>query len=311
MDIQQLFDQARQALSKAAHSIFPSLTDETVRYGGAALLAVAALLLILIALRLFRGNKSPKRKKGKRINVPRVLQQNGATVDILRTPNDEIVPLRCVITAISGGKIKCEIIERQGLLRVKDGGEVTCVFSPMRSGRDGKINAFRAKVMESDRSGKHLDRIVLSKPTDYMMIPRRKQGRKRVADQQFIRVKLWLADPFQSDLLFEDAAPQIGINSFGEDGSVQSANAVVNISDGGIGLLVRNQLVPETCTVGTPVTINLFMFNFRERAFRPFWYSGRVRSLTDGSAGFVRMGVEFDGLALPNERTGILSWERF
>jgi len=308
MDFQELIDQAGRALSEGAHAIFPDLPAEVARYGGAALLAVAALLLVLLALRLFRGTGGSRAPK--RVNVPRVLQQSGATVDIVRGPNDENVPLRCVITAVTGGKIKCEIIERLDLLKVKEGGEVVCVFTPLRTGRDGKVNSFRAKVLESDRSGRRTDRIVLSKPLDYAMIPRRKHGRKRVADQQFIRVKLWVEDPFASDLAFEDAAPQIGINSFG-GGPSQSANAVVNISDGGIGILVQDNLLPEACAVGSAVALNLFMFNFREKSFRPFWYSGRVRAMTGGAPGFTRMGVEFDGHALVNDRTGRLSWERF
>jgi len=309
MDFQELTDQAGRALTEGAHAVFPDLPPEAARYGGAALLALAALLLALLALRLFRGKG--RSRAPKRVNVPRTLQQSGATVDLVRGPNDENVPLRCVITAVTGGKIKCEIIERLDLLRVDEGGEVVCVFSPLRTSRDGKINSFRAKVLESDRSGRRTDRIVLSKPLDYAMIPRRKHGRKRVADQQFIRVKLWVADPFASDLAFEDAAPQIGINSFGGDGPSQAANAVVNISDGGIGLLVQDGLLPEACAVGSAVTLNLFMFNFREKSFRPFWYSGRVRAMTGGAPGFTRMGVEFDGQALVNDRTGTLSWERF
>ncbi|MDD3311812.1 hypothetical protein [Pseudodesulfovibrio sp.] len=308
MDLQELIDQAGRALTEWTRALFPGLPAEAARYGGAALLAVAALLLALLALRLFRG--SGRARAPKRINVPRVLQQSGATVDLVRGPDDENVPLRCVITSVTGGKIKCEIIERLGPLRVKEGGEVTCVFPPLRTGRDGKINSLRARVLQSDRSGR-TDRIVLSKPLDYAMIPRRRHGRKRVADQQFIRVKLWVADPFASDLAFEDAAPQIGINSFGGDGPSQSANAVVNLSDGGIGLLVQDGLLPEACAVGSAVTLNLFMFNFREKAFRPFWYSGRVRAMTGGAPGFTRMGVQFDGQALVNDRTGRLSWERF
>ncbi|MEF2230658.1 MAG: hypothetical protein V3571_07005 [Pseudodesulfovibrio sp.] len=304
----QLIDDAGRALTEAVHSVFPDAPAEAVRLGGGALLGMAALLLAVFALRLFF--KGSRTRSPKRVNIPRALQRSGAVIDILRSPNDDAVPVRCVITSVSSGKIKCEIIERLDILGVAEGKEVTCVFTPIRNGK-GKVNAFQARLVESDRSGRRADRIVLAAPRDYALIPRRKHGRKRVADQQFIRVKLWVTAPFDADLSFEDAAPHIGVNSFGNGDPSQSANAVINISNGGLGLSVLDRILPETCAVGSGVTINLFMFNFRERTFKPYWYSGRVRSMTEGSPGFTRMGIEFDGQARVDGRTGILAWEKF
>ena len=308
MDFSQLIDEAGRALTETARGVFPDLPPEAVRYGGGALLGAAALLLLYLALRLFfRGSRG---RSSRRVNIPRALQRSGAVVDILRSPNDDAVPVRCVITGVSSGKIRCEIIERFDVLGVAEGKEVTCVFTPIKNG-DTKVNAFQAKLAESDRSGRRADRLVLAAPRDYALIPRRKHSRKRVADQQFIRVKLWVSDPFRADLAFEDAAPHIGVNSFGGGDPSHSANAVVNISNGGLGLSVADHVLPETCAVGTCVTINLFMFNFRERTFKPYWYSGRVRSLTEGNPGFTRMGIAFDGHGVADDRTGILTWERF
>jgi len=306
MDFTQLIDEAGRTLTEAVRSALPDVPAEAVRYGGGALLGMVALLLLLFAVRLFfRGADRSRR----RINIPRTLQRSGAVVDILRSPNDDAVPVRCVFTAVSSGKIKCEIIERLDVLGVAEGKEVTCVFTPLKSGPT-KVNAFQARLVESDRSGSRADRIVLAAPRDYALIPRRRHGRKRVADQQFIRVKLWVADPFMADLSFEDAAPHIGVNSFGGD-PAQSANAVINISNGGLGLSVVDRILPETCAVGSRVTINLFMFNFREKTFRPYWYSGSVRSMTEGNPGFTRMGIEFDAHGRSDGRSGALIWEQF
>lgn len=176
---------------------------------------------------------------------------------------------------------------------------------------DSKVNSFTATLLESDKSGRNPDRIILSVPTGYNMTPRRKHARKRVADQQFIRVKLWIANPQTSDIAFEDATPHIGVNSFSNGGPDQSANAVVNISNGGLGLNVVNQLLPETCAVGAKVAINLFMFNFREKSFKPYWYSAEVRSMEEGRPGFTRMGVEFDGAGEVCDETGKIRWSLF
>ena len=143
------------------------------------------------------------------------------------------------------------------------------------------------------------------------MTPRRKHTRKRVADQQFIRVKLWVANPHSSDISFENAAPHIGVNSFATDGPEQTANAVVNICNGGMGINIQNRVIPETGAVGATVAINLFMFNFKEKTFKPYWYSGQVRSMEEGRPGFTRMGIEFDGVAETSDETGRLRWSKF
>ena len=308
MNTQQLTTDMSQTLTKFVHSLFPALPAEVIRYGGAALLGAIALIMVFFALRLLRSGSNSR--SSKRVNIPRSLQREGAVVDILYSPTDDTIPVRCVLTSVAAGKITCEIIERLDVLKAPEGTEITCVFAPMKTDQ-GKVNAFRTKVVQSDRSGRRTDRIILSAPREYFMIPRRKHTRKRVADQQFIRVKLWVANPHTATLSLEDATPHIGVNSFAPDGPSQSANAVVNISNGGLGLSIQDHIIPETCAVSAPVIINLFMFNFREKSFKPYWYSGQVRTMKEGRPGFTRMGIEFDGQGQANDETGVLRWEKF
>ena len=308
MDMNDLTADLGKAITELVQSVFPDIPAEAIRYGGGVLLGLLALVMIFFALKLLR--QKPNRHHSRRVNIPRTLQREGAVVDILCSPADEDVPIRCVITSVAAGKIKCEIIERFDVLRARDGMEITCVFAPVRTDQ-GKVNAFHAKLIQSDRSGSRSDRIVLSPPREYTLIPRRKHTRKRVADQQFLRVKLWVTDPHATALSLEDAAPHIGVNSFASGGPDQAGNAVVNISNGGLGLSVMNPVLPETCAVGSPVAINLFMFNFKEKTFRPYWYSGLIRSMKEGRPGFTRMGIEFDGSGEVNEMTGDLHWEKF
>lgn len=305
MNLQELLSSAEEQFERLIALLLPDASPDQLRMIGGTLLGLSALILLFIGLRLLRRprHNPPSTRTG----IPRTLQHKGAVVDMLAGPDDESVAVRCVITAAKSNKIQCEIIERLDVLRTKPGHDLVCVFAPMKT-RKGRINSFTATLMESDRAGRGTDRLVLAGPTDYALIPRRKHQRKRVADQQFIRVKLWTASPQDSDLTFEDAAPQIGVNSFATDGPGQGANAVINISDGGLGLSVLNRLVPETCTVSTPVVINLFMFNFREKTFKPYWYAGEVRTLEDGRPGFTRMGIAFTATARADGDSGRLHW---
>ena len=289
--------------------LFRSVPPEVIRYGSAALLGVLALTLLIFALKMLRSGNG-KNGSSTYTDIPRSLQQDGVVVDLLNGPDDENVSVRCVITSAMSGKIKCEIIERLDVIKATQGKQIVCIFAPMKT-ETGKINSFTATLVESDRSGRKTDRLVLSAPTSYGLIPRRKHTRKRVADQQFIRVKLWVASPYSSDISFEDATPQIGVNSFATDGPNQTINAVVNISNGGMGLSIQNRVIPETCAVGAMVAINLFMFNFKEKTFKPYWYSGQIRTMKEGRPGFTRMGIEFDGMAETSDETGHLRWSKF
>lgn len=305
MNLQELLSSAGEQFDRLAALLFPDASPDRLRLAGGALLGLSALILLLLGLRLLRRprHNPPSTRTG----IPRTLQHKGVVVDVLAGPDDESVAVRCVITAARSNRIQCEIIERLDVLRIRPGRDLVCVFAPMKT-RRGRINSFTATLVQSDREGRRTDRLVLAGPTDYALIPRRRHQRKRVADQQFIRVKLWTASPQTSELAFEDAIPQIGVNSFASDGPDQSANAVINISDGGLGLSVLNRLIPETCTVSTPVVINLFMFNFREKTFRPYWYAGEVRSLEDGRPGFTRMGIAFTATARTDRDSGRLHW---
>jgi len=308
MTIQKTALSLGQTIIELGQQFIPDAPPEAIRYGGAALLGMLALTLLIFALRMLRGNKA--KSSSTYTNIPHTLQQEGVVMDLLNRPDDENVSVRCVITSAKSGKIKCEIIERLDVIKAQEGKEIVCVFAPMKT-ETGKINFFTAKLVESDKSGSKTDRLILSSPTAYGMTPRRKHTRKRVADQQFIRVKLWVASPYSSDISFEDATPQIGINSFATNGPDQTTNAVVNISNGGLGLSIRNRIIPETCAVGATVAINLFMFNFKEKSFKPYWYSGQVRSMEETRPDFTRMGIEFDGAAKTSCETGRLKWSKF
>lgn len=308
MNPQEYIDTINQALGEFVSQFAPTLPPEIIDNAGAALLGLTALLLLLIALKILLPGR--RNEPSQRVNVPRTLQQNGVVVDILNSPADDDVAVRCVLTSVSSGKIKCEIIERLDVIKAKEGATVACVFAPMNAGK-GKVNSFTAKLTESDTSGQKVDRLVLTAPVEYTLIPRRKHTRKRVADQQFIRVKMWVADPYTSDIAFESATPHIGVNSFMTDGSAQSANAVVNISHGGMGLLIQNRVIPETCAVGAQVVINLFMFSFKEKSFKPYWYTGEIRSMQEGRPGFTRIGLEFNGSGEYLSSLDAIRWTKF
>ncbi|MBG0789067.1 MAG: hypothetical protein H0S80_01060 [Desulfovibrionaceae bacterium] len=299
-------DTASRQAAQWLQPLFPDLSPQTVLHAGATLLGLLALVLFLAAIRLIR-RPHPRNTSSTRTDIPRTLQRKGMTVDILAGPGGNKVAARFVVTGVRANRIRCEIIERLDVIRTGKDRKAVCVFAPLKT-REGKVNTFTAALIKSDRDGRNPDRIILSTPAEYGFATRRRHVRKRVADQQFMRVKLWLASPMSTDVAFQDAMPHIGVNAFTFEGPDQASNGVVNISDGGLGLSVLNRLLPETCAPGESVVINLFMFNFGEKTFKPYWYAGTVRSMEGGRPGFTRVGIEFTDVGRADPATGRLSW---
>ncbi|WP_147821159.1 hypothetical protein [Salidesulfovibrio onnuriiensis] len=275
------------------------------KYLLAGLLVMLAILLFLLALRVLRSGDKEMLVQEK--NIPQALSRAGMAIELCGKDNTPAV--RCVITRAGRSKIKCDIVERMDVIRAKEGESVTLVFAPLRTA-EKRVNAFKAELLESDVSGRKTDQITLSAPTGYDFLKRRKHGRKRVVDQQFIRVKIWMADPGKSSIQFQDASPDIGVNSYAQDQSGHDANSVINISKGGIALQVRNQVLPPVCAVGSPVVINIFMFNFKEKIFRPYWYAGEVRSMEEYGDGYTRLGLSFTGSGHMDEDSGTIHWRQ-
>ncbi|NDV19016.1 hypothetical protein GO013_06235 [Pseudodesulfovibrio sp. JC047] len=292
-------------LTDLGQRLFPGIPDETIRYGEALVLALLAIILLLLGLVLLRRPK--KKNSASRINIPRALREKGTVIDIMNGPDTNEISLRCVITAVKTNKITCEIIERIGPFTTDKNRKLFCVFAPIKTPK-GTVNSFSTTLLKLGHSTRTANLMVLSVPTRYTMNSRRKHARKKVADQQFIRVKLWLEDPIFSDTSYQDAIPQIGVNSFSSENTAHNANGVVNISNGGVGLSITNSLIPNDCGPDSPVVINLFMFNFKEKAFKPYWYAGTIRSLEESRPGFTRMGIEFTATATPDPSTGRLNW---
>lgn len=287
MPLQEILQTASRTVNENLQSIAPGLPPDLLRHAGATVLVCLALLLLIAAASLLRKKKPTVSR-----DIFAHLSRKGVMLDVMNGPKS--IALRCAITSASRKRLKCAVVERLDLPQAEQGENALCMFAPARVD-DRTVNAFYAEILELDLSKGEAGRIVLARPNKLFHESRRSQKRKRVVDQQFVRVKLWLADPQESDIAFEDAVPHIGVNAFASRNG-QSANSVINISKGGMALSISDSLLPETCGVGAPVTVNLFMFRFRDKEFHPFWYQGEVRSLGQASPGFTRIGIEFTGV---------------
>jgi len=224
---------------------------------------------------------------------------------------------RCIPKSLGPDGLVCELVDCAAAHEVGPGVRVTCFFAPQRlDGR--KINAFVSVIVSVDAVAEP-PRVLLRLPAELAAIPRRRHARKRVSDQRFVRVRLWLAEAEKSPLHFPDAAPDIWVNAY--DGRHGEENAVTDISAGGLALEVRAGLVPKGLEPGSAVVLKCSLFQFREKQFKPYWYAGLVRGLgapngqngSNGSDGKLRrIAIGFTHVGAPDARSaqGIAWTER-
>jgi len=212
---------------------------------------------------------------------------------------------RCLLKSAGPDGLACELLD-SAAEALPPGRELQCFFAPLRL--DGRrVSAFAARVSGLDALAEP-PRLTLTRPESLLDLPRRRHARKRVSDQRFVRVRLWLADWATSRSHFPEAAPDIWVNAY--DGRRGDDNTVTDISAGGLALTVRAALAPPGLAPGSPVVLKCSLFQFREKQFRPYWYAGLVRAVDAQARGMLRIAVAFTavGRPAPEAPQGVL-WE--
>lgn len=217
---------------------------------------------------------------------------------------------RCAPLSLGPDGLLCELSAPAAPDDIRPGARVLCFFPPRRL--DGRrVNAFSSVIAAVD-SVAEPPRVLLSPPRGALTVVRRRHKRKRVSDQRFVRVRLWLAAPTATRPHFPTAAPDVWVNAY--DGRHGEDNAVTDISAGGLALEVRAGLLPAALAPGSPVVIKCSLFQFREKQFKPYWYAGVVRGLSAGPTDRVdradgtgrggpltRVAVGFTHVGAPND----------
>lgn len=210
---------------------------------------------------------------------------------------DAAEPLaRCVPVEAGPGGLVCELLDCAAPDAVHAGLKVQGFFAPLPlAGR--KVNALDSEILAM-QGADDPPRIVLALPQGLRAVPRRRHPRKKVSDPRFIRLRLWLADVAQSTVYFPEASPDLWINAY--DGRHGDENAVSDISPGGLALEVRAALAPAGLAPGARVVLKCSLFQFKDKQFKPYWYAGKVRAVTQPAQGLRRIAVAFSHVGAPD-----------
>lgn len=222
----------------------------------------------------------------------------GESVALDLVPDSGGEPLaRCVPLEFGPRGLTCELLDCAAPEAVHAGRAVMGFFAPITfEGR--KVNAFDTEILSVEATLEP-PRILLSAPTQFRSVPRRRHSRKRVSDPRFVRLRLWLADIATSTQYFPEASPDIWINAY--DGRHGEENAVSDISAGGLAVEVRAALVPPALAPGMAVVLKCSLFQFRDKQFNPYWYAGTVRAVTTPGENLRRIAVAFTHVGAPHQ----------
>ncbi|NDV25704.1 PilZ domain-containing protein [Desulfovibrio sp. JC010] len=290
-DFQSIIKQIQTQLIGPVEKFLTGLPQESLYL----ILAAAGLIALLAAVfgyLLLRPKPKKNNKQQGPTDFVHFFQKSGTIMDIAAAVEHNDVLGRAVLTAVKPDRIRLEIIEENGIARLSSPAELILMFPPEKS-MAGKVNSFRARISSLECDDEGCGRMTLTPPTKFKLVKRRKHKRKRVVDQQFIRVKLWLGRADSSDTSFADRIPDLAVNSYDPRSSGHEENQVINISNGGIGVGASPMLVESKFNIDDDVLISIFMFNFRQKVFKPYWYAGKIRSMENMDGQTCRVGVEF------------------
>ncbi len=285
---------------------------ETAIWAGLAVGAVLAVFAGLWAVRILRRSKARATAQAKVQGVdPAVgallagLIGEGVALDLVPVGPDGgkggkgegAEPLaRCVPVEAGPGGLVCELLDCAAPDAVHAGLKVQGFFQPLPlAGR--KVNALDSEILAMQGAADP-PRIVLALPQGFRAVPRRRHPRKKVSDPRFIRLRLWLADVADSTTYFPEASPDLWINAY--DGRHGDENAVSDISPGGLAMEVRAALAPAGLAPGARVVLKCSLFQFKDKQFKPYWYAGSVRAVTEPATGLRRIAVAFSHVGAPD-----------
>lgn len=276
-------------LTDMAFSILPPEIMASAAAGiGTGLLAVLLL-----------GGKKKKKKAGSPSNVLEVLRSRAEPVELCVRRNGSVEALgSCVVERVDGKGVLCRFSGGFDPDVFHEGRKVAMVFTT-RSLKDRKVNALPSSVLKFTLEGGSPG-VLLATPAAPIYLRRRQHQRKRVIDQQFVRVRLWQVDAQTTDIDLHSARPTLSVNAFDHGSGPDAADRVINISSGGMALRIASGKADDMSD-GTRVTLNVALFSFREKTFKDHWYSGTVRNTGQMDDGALRLGISFDRYGLPGE----------
>ncbi|WP_291326685.1 hypothetical protein [Desulfovibrio sp. UCD-KL4C] len=194
------------------------------------------------------------------------------------------------------------VIDIQGLditVKIKDivtdslltsGVTVKCIFAELKKDKK-KINAFVAIVKDISVVGE----AVLTRTSAFGFIRRRAFSRRKVADQRYIKIKIWRLedDDFDAEFLLDNMEPEIIIDNRMKVEVSSKIPQVLDISKGGIAFLGSVRDGGDMLSRNDKVLLCMLIYQPSRKTFDPHLIYCEVRAAKAAGQGMLRLSFQF------------------
>ncbi|SDK86252.1 hypothetical protein SAMN05660337_1490 [Maridesulfovibrio ferrireducens] len=194
------------------------------------------------------------------------------------------------VTGIQGRDIAVKVKDVVTESLLAPGAKVKCIFAELQ--RNGKkVNAFVGSVKTVSESGE----AVVTRTSAFGFIKRRAFSRRKVADQRYIKVKIWRldGDDFDVDFVLDNMEPEIIIDNRMDVDAELKVPQILDISKGGIALLGAVRDGGNMLSRNDNVLLCMLIYQPKRKTFDPHILYCEVRAAKSASEGMIRLSFQF------------------
>ncbi|NDV21560.1 hypothetical protein [Desulfovibrio sp. JC022] len=170
------------------------------------------------------------------------------------------------------------------------GTQVKCIFPEMVRDKK-KVNAFVGLVKsKSEDKG-----MVLTRRSSFGFIKRRVFARRKVADQRYIKIKIWRleSEDYDVDFILDNTEPDILIDNRKFHTPNASVPQVLDISKGGIALTGTFRAGGNVISRNDKVLLCMLIYQPARKAFQPHLIYAEARAARSMGKGMTRLSFQF------------------
>ncbi|WP_320172667.1 hypothetical protein [Maridesulfovibrio sp.] len=184
------------------------------------------------------------------------------------------------------------------------GTQVKCIFPEML--RDSKkVNAFVGLIKsKSDTKG-----MVITRRSSFGFIKRRVFARRKVADQRYIKIKIWRleAEDYDVDFILDNIESDVLIDNRKFQTPNPSVPQVLDISKGGIALTATFREGGNVISRNDKVLLCMLIYQPARKTFQPHLIYAESRAGRSMGRGMTRLSFQFlRSLAIPPRKRSTL-----
>ena len=170
------------------------------------------------------------------------------------------------------------------------GTQVKCIFPEMVRDKK-KVNAFVGFVKSrSQNKG-----MVITRRSSFGFIKRRVFARRKVADQRYIKIKIWRleSEDYDVDFILDNMEPDVLIDNRKFQTPNPSVAQVLDISKGGIALTATFRKGGNVISRNDKVLLCMLIYQPARKAFQPHLIYAESRAASSMGRGMTRLSFQF------------------